>query len=165
MRGRNFRCVFPLLLVAAVAGCAGQTQQAPPVVDTAAAMAAVDSINTAYMAAMAGRDTNAVNAMYTDDAYMLAPGMPAMIGHDAIRAGWAGFMATPGLDLNFTSSKKIVSQAGDLVIDIGSYVMKSEGPKGKPMEDVGKYATIFQKTDGGWKILVDTFNSDKEPGK
>lgn len=163
MRRRDLRWVLAFLLIAS-AGCAGQTQQAPPV-DTAGAIAAVDSMNTGFMAAVAARDTDAVVAMYADDARVLVQGMPAMNGRDAIRAGWAQFMATPGFDLTFKSTEKIISQAGDLVIDVGSYTQKMQDAKGKPMEDVGKYVTIFKKMDSGWKIIVDTVNSDKAPGQ
>ena len=89
--------------------------------------------------------------------------MPRADGHDAIRATWVAFLRTPGLDLHITSGTPIITQAGDMIIDVGAYDMKFTDAKGKPMEDVGKYVTIFKKVDGAWKIVVDTFNSDKAP--
>ncbi len=165
MRRREVRWVLPLVLLAAVAGCAGQSAQpqASAPVDTHAAEAAIDSLNTQMLAAVAARDTNKVVAMYAEDAEMMPQGMPAMTGPGPIRTGWTGFLQTPGLDMKIQSRRKIVSQAGDLVIDIGTYQMNFKDPKGKPMQDVGKYATTFKKTDSGWKIIVDTFNSDKGP--
>ena len=56
-----------------------------------------------------------------------------------------------------TSQLQVESQ---MPIDVGSYTMKMSDAKGKMMQDVGKYVTIFKKVDGQWKIIVDTFNSD-----
>lgn len=161
MRKLDARWLLPLTLVAVLIGCAGQ--QARPAVDTAALQASVDSINKAFVAAVAARDTDAVVGLYSDDAHLLPPGMPRSDGHDAIRAAWAQFLRTPGLDLNITKSEPIFTEAGDMIIDLGSYSMKMTDAKGKPMEDVGKYVTIFKKTDSGWKIFIDTINSDKAP--
>jgi ketosteroid isomerase-like protein len=34
-------------------------------------------------------------------------------------------------------------------------------PKGKPVNDKGKYVTVYGKQpDGKWKVVVDIFNSD-----
>lgn len=126
--------------------------------------ASLDSLNKAFVAAVAARDTDAVVAFYSGDAHVLIPGMPRADGHNAIRKVWVEFLGTPGLELNITASQPIFTEAGDMIIDLGSYDMKSTDPKGKPMEDVGKYTTIFKKDNGVWKIIVDMINSDKAPG-
>jgi uncharacterized protein (TIGR02246 family) len=155
-----------LLLAAAplalTAGCA--RQPAAPPVDTAAITGALDSLNQALHVAVAARDTDAVVSMYTDDARFLPAGMPLVEGREGIRAAWVGFLSTPGLDLSATSGNPIITEAGDMVIDVGGYSMKFTGPKGEAMEDVGKYVTVYRKVDGQWKIVVDIFNSDKAPG-
>ena len=165
MRTREIRWLFPLALIAAVGGCSGMSQKtqssAASAPDPGVAMAAVDSMNKLYLTAVAARDSNTIMTMYTEDAYLMPQGMPTMNGHEAIHTGWQGFLATPGLDLQFHSTKKMVSEAGDMVVDVGTYHQKMNDPKGKVIEDDGKYVTVFKKTDSGWKIMVDTFNSDK----
>ena len=163
MRNPDARWLPPVMLIAALIGCAGNQQPARPAADTAAITATLDSLNQAFVAAVAARDTDAVVGFYADEAQVLPAGMPRADGHDAIRAVWVGMLQTPGLELNFTGSKPTITEAGDMVIDVGSYSMKMQDKKGKPMEDVGKYVTIFKKVDGAWKIVVDTFNSDKAP--
>ena len=148
------------LMLAALIGDCASPPKTPPV-DTAATAAAIDSLNKAFVAAVAARDTVAVVNFYASDAQVLPAGMPRADGHEAIRALWVGFLQMPGLEFNITSSHPIISQAGDMVIDVGSYAMKFTDSKGKPMEDVGKYVTVLKKVDGEWKIVVDTFNSDK----
>lgn len=66
----------------------------------------------------------------------------------------------PGFDLRPVSNTKIISEAGDLVVDLGTYEFSGTDPKGKPMHDTGKYVTAIKKVNGEWKIVVDTFNSD-----
>ena len=64
------------------------------------------------------------------------------------------------MELTGECQEVIVSQAGDLAIDLGAYRMKMTGPKGAPIEDQGKYLTVFRKTEAGWKSICDTYNSD-----
>jgi len=153
------RWALASVLAVLVSACASQPKT--PSVDIVAITAAADSLNKAFVAAVAARDTVAVAGFYSPDAHLLAPGAPQADSHDAIRALWAGFLQTPGLDFSITSSHPIVTQAGDMVIDVGTYSMKFTNAKGKPLEDVGKYVTVMKKVDGDWKILIDTFNSDK----
>lgn len=161
MRHRIASWTLLLLFAVSIGACASQPKA--PAVDTVAITAALDSLNTGFVAAVAARDTNAVVNFYASDAQLLPPGAPRAIGHDAIRAVWAAFLQTPGLELQLTSNGPIIADAGDVVIDVGSYAMKFTDAKGKPMEDAGKYVTVVRKVDGGWKLVVDTFNSDK-PG-
>ncbi len=165
MRNAVARWLLASLLLALVGASACQPAAQKPTVDTGAITAALDSLNKALIAAVAARDTDAVVGMYADDAHVLPANMPLADGHDAIRAMWVGMLSTPGLELSVTKSTPIITEAGDMIIDIGGYDMKSTGAKGKTMEDVGKYVTIFKKVNGEWKIVVDTFNSDKAPGQ
>ena len=151
--------VLPLVLVSLAVGCASQPPAAPPV-DTAAIRAEIVRIDEAFSAAIAARDTVALRNYYADDARLLAPNAPRADGIEAVMAGWREFLATPGLELTAECKDVIVSQAGDLAIDIGTYRMKTSGAGGAPVEDVGKYLTVFRKTDAGWKSIVDTYNSD-----
>jgi len=161
MRMPRARWMLPLLSIALAAGCSNMQQEAKPVVDTAAISVQVDSINQGFGAAMNAKDSTASAGFYADDARLMPAGMARVDGKDAIRSALAGFQATPGLTFEATSTEKMVSEAGDLVVDIGTYHMNWTGAKGKPVEEVGKYVTVFKKVNGEWKIVVDTFNSDK----
>jgi uncharacterized protein (TIGR02246 family) len=148
-----------MLTVALMTGCT----QAPPAsapVDQTAIGAAVDSVTANFFTAVAAKDSNAVTTFYADDAHFLPANMARVDGHDAIRAAWAGFLTMPGLHLTGTSNTKVISEAGDMVIDLGTYAMKWQDAKGKEMTDTGKYVTTYKKVNGEWKIVVDTFNSD-----
>ena len=44
---------------------------------------------------------------------------------------------------------------------LGNYEMSFNDPAGKPVNDKGKYVSIWAKQpDGKWKVVVDMFNSD-----
>lgn len=161
MRRFDARWMLPVLVLAlaAMSGCAANPP-ATPAVDQAAIGAKIDSLNTVYIGAVGSRDTTALVNLYTDDAHMMPANMARADGHDAIHKSWAGVLAMPGLDLKFTSNTKVVSEAGDMAVDLGTYTFAANGPKGKPMTDNGKYVTVWKKVNGEWKILVDTFNSD-----
>ena len=161
MRSRAARWLLPIVLVAIAGGCAS-VPPPTPAVDHAAINAAIDSLGTAFNAACAAKDTNAIVGGYADDAHFLPAGAPRVDGKDAIREAWVGFLSMPGMALTTTSSDRIISEAGDLVIDLGSYEFKWE-QNGKPMTDKGKYSLTYKKVGGDWKIAVDTFNSDEPP--
>jgi len=160
MRKTFERWLLASLLIALVGACVSKPPEKKPV-DTTAITASLDSLNKAFLATVAAHDTDKIVSFYADDAHVLPPGMPRADGHDAIRNVWVGFMRTPGLELNTTSNAPLITEAGDMIIDVGSYAMKMNDAKGKPMEEVGKYVTIFKKVNGEWKIVVDMFNADK----
>ncbi len=152
-----------VLVILVVAGCAGSGKPAAPVADEAAIAAAVDSFIAAHNAAIAARDTDAVVALYTDDASVLPSGQPRLDGTQAIRELWRGSLSLPGVGMTLTSDRKIVSTAGDMVADVGTYDFRMLGPKGDTLRDVGKYVTVMKKVDGRWRMVVDTWNSDPAP--
>ena len=160
MRRPDVRWMLSAFLLAAMSGCAGNNPPATPAVDQTAIGAKIDSVNTAYIGAVTARDTALLVSLYADDAHMMPANMARADGHDAIRKGWVEVLSMPGLDLKFVSNSKTVSEAGDMVVDLGTYTFTANGPKGKPMTDKGKYVTVFKKVNGEWKIFVDTFNSD-----
>lgn len=157
----RMRWLLSVLTILLAAGCSKTQQETKPAVDTSAITAQIDSLNQVFLTAVTAKDSVALANMYADDARLLPSGMARVDGRDGIRSMWGGFLQTPGLDFQFQSTEKIVSEAGDLVVDIGTFHMKWTGAKGKPAEDVGKFVTVFKKVNGEWKIVVDTFNSDK----
>lgn len=160
MRTPDVRWLVPMILAATVSGCAGMQQQAKAPVDQAAIGAAIDSLEAGWAVAVAARDTTMLVNFYADDAHVLPPNGPRADDKAAIREVWAGFLSIPGVDLKLAPNTKMVSEAGDMAIDIGSYEMNAKDAKGKPIHDVGKYVTVFKKMNGEWKIVVDTWNSD-----
>ncbi|WP_460735630.1 YybH family protein [Lysobacter tyrosinilyticus] len=73
----------------------------------------------------------------------------------------SGLFASPGFALSWQTGKVEVARAGDIAYTLGSYQLTVNDANGKPIVDRGKYVTIWRKQpDGGWKSIVDTFNTD-----
>ena len=120
------RGMFGLIALALMGSCTTAQKTEAPKADTAAIAAAIDSINKAFAAAVAARDTEAVVNFYADDAQVLPAGEPRATGKDGIRASWAGFLRIPDLSLTPKSAQVLNSDAGDLIVDVGSYTMTAK---------------------------------------
>jgi ketosteroid isomerase-like protein len=145
------------VLVVFAAGC---TPAEPP--DTRAQdEAAIRTAETAWSAVINTKDVDKFVAYYAPDAVVLPPNMPMASTPDAIKKAIGEFMAMPGLSMTFQTSSAVVARSGDVGYTYGTYAMSANGPDGKPIQDKGKYVTVWKKqADGSWKAVVDTFNSD-----
>ncbi|MFI5177238.1 MAG: YybH family protein [Vicinamibacterales bacterium] len=133
---------------------------APP--DTSAQdEAAIRALETAWSSALAAKDVDKFVAYYAPDAVVLPPNGPMESTPAGIRKALGDFMALPGLAMTFRPSAVGVAKGGDVAYTYGTYDLSMTGPDGKPMQDKGKYVTVYKKqADGSWKAAVDTFNSD-----
>lgn len=157
------RGLLVLVLAAMVGACTtSQQSAAPPQADHAAIQASIDSMDNVFNAAVAARDTETVVSFYAADARVLPPGAPMTQGQDGARKMWVEMLRMPGLSFTIHTNEVVTSEGGDLAIALGNFALKGQGPKGE-FTDNGKYVTVFKKVDGGWKIAVDTFNSDAAP--
>jgi len=122
-------------------------------------MSIVDEIratNAKMNAAIAKGDARAIAALYTEDAKLLADGVPRIDG----RAGIEGFFKQAA-DAGFTNlnlETQDVTEAGDLAIEIG-VATSTAGPG-----HAGKYVVVWRRESGVLKIDIDIFNSDSRPG-
>ena len=119
----------------------------------------VQTYNEQWQKAFANHDVEELLSLYSEDARVLAPGAPPMQGKRAFRE-FANAMLEAGAkscDLNSVDT----IQAGDIIVDVGTYRMVIDPPGGGRVEDVGKYVDVLRRQpDGSLKIVVDTFNSD-----
>lgn len=143
---------------------AGGCNTAPPPVDTKAAEDAVRAASTAWSKAAASMDVATVGSYYADDAAVLPPNAALVTGKDAAQKAWAA-MLVPGNSVAWTPVKVAVASSGDMGYDRGTYKATMTGPDGKVMSDTGKYLCVWKKqTDGSWKAIEDTWNSDLPAG-
>jgi uncharacterized protein (TIGR02246 family) len=144
---------------AALAACAKATPLAP---DTAADETAVRAINTAWFKAYNAGDGAAVAALYAADAVLNAPGTPAARGEASIREYYvkdAAEFAAAGLT-ETDGPTSDVGASGDLAWQSGTVKITD---KSGAAVDAAKYITVFQRKDGKWMIIRDTWNSDAAP--
>lgn len=148
-------CCLALLALS----CSQQQQPAP---DTRAVdEAAIRQADIAWSGLADAKQLDAFNGYFLGDAIVLGPNEPMAIGKEAIRKVTAGIFETPGFSLKWQPTKVEAARFGDLGYSVGTYEMSMNDPKGAPMVDRGKYATVWKKqADGNWKVAIDMFNSD-----
>jgi uncharacterized protein (TIGR02246 family) len=114
--------------------------------------------------ALLSGDLTALADMYTTEAYSLPNNMPMMKGNSAIREGHKKELE--GVKYTNLSSKTLdVKGNGDIAVEIGTYssTFTPVNSTEQKTED-GKYVNVWQKqSDGSWKILTDSWNTDVDP--
>jgi uncharacterized protein (TIGR02246 family) len=148
-----------LILAISVYFCSGCQQEA---VDTRGQdERAIRQADAATLNAAQAKDVDGAIANYADDASWLPPNAPMLNGKAAIRAGWSKLIGSPGFNIDWQIDKLEVGRAGDLAYTIYTYQLALEGSAGKPIADHGKDMAVWKKqSDGTWKMVADTFNSD-----
>src|ERR1700730_5456589 len=127
----------------------------------AKAEAAIRAPDAAGLKATQAKDVAGATANYADDASWLPPHAPMVQGKEAIRSAWSQFLASPGFKIEWQITRIDVSRAGDMAYTLYKYEMTMGAPTGSPIHDEGKDMAVWVKqSDGTWKIVADTFNSD-----
>src|SRR6202140_5168383 len=153
----RYRTVLtPILAASAGVGC----QKAA--IDTRAQdERAIRQADAATLKVAQANDVDGAVANYADDADWLPPNASMVNGKTAIRAGLAKLLGNPGFTIDWQINKVEIARAGDLAYTIYAYQMAVDGANGKPIIDQGKDMAVWKKqSDGAWKIVADTFNSD-----
>ena len=131
----------------------------------AAAQAAIEKANAAFVEAMKRSDAAAAASNYAADAIVMMPNAPAMRGTAAITAGISAMMKDMTITV-FVPKTDSVIVAGDLAVETGSVQITMQPKTGPEMKDTGKYLTVWKhQADGSWKIIRDINNSDLPAGK
>jgi len=154
---RSVRLAAPLSLLLALVGCASKTA-APfdPQAESAALMQR--DVEWANLAT-AGKDIEKVLSYWTDDAVVMEPGQPAVVGKAAIRSYITQSYATPGFKIHWVSQKPVFSPDGKMAYMRGTDEMTVPGPKGSPMTLHLQGYSIWRKdADGQWRCSVDIAN-------
>jgi uncharacterized protein (TIGR02246 family) len=118
---------------------------------------AIQKLEDQWGAAFNKGDAAAVAAMYTSDAYVLPAGAPIAKGSADIQAFWGKDMEMLG-DVKCTASDvKRLGRNG--AREIGTCTFKTKGAS--PQDGALKYAVVWVKEDGQWKLNTDIWNMDK----
>lgn len=111
-------------------------------------------------AAMTAKDADRVAALFAADGALHVAGMPPVEGRAAIGRFYGNLFrflssstATPGAIH--------VSSGGDMAYGTGRAVNEFAGPAGTTSYD-GKYALVWRKVDGEWRIALYAVSSDQQ---
>jgi uncharacterized protein (TIGR02246 family) len=145
----------------------GCTPAPAPAPDTRAAdEKAIREADAAWLNAITTKELEKTLSFWADDGVTMEPGRPIIVGKDAVRKMWQEFLAMPDVSLTWTTTQIVVAKAGDIAYQHGTYEFSMKDSKGKPIQEKGKYLTVWRKqADGAWKVSIDIHNSDGPPPK
>lgn len=94
------------------------------------------------------------------DAVVLAPGLPALVGKDALRNYVEGSLQIPGFRISWTSTDVVFSPDGRLAYMFSANAVRMDGPDGVPATTEGRAVTIWRReADDQWRCAVDIWNA------
>ncbi len=113
------------------------------------------------VAASGGRDVERILSYWTDDAVVLPPGLPAVVGKAALRQYVGGSMQIPGFKITWTSTDVTFSPNGNLAYMFSRNAVTMNAPDGTPTTTGGRAVTIWRREpDGEWRCAVEIWNEE-----
>ena len=150
------------VLLLFVAACAA----APPAFDAAKESSALMRRDAEWAAlASAGKQVDSIVSYWSDDAVIMEPGQPAVVGKQAIRTYVASSLSAPGFSIHWVSEPPVFSPDGQMAYMRGTDEMTVPGPKGEPIALHLQGYSIWRKgADGVWRCTVDVANEKPAAG-
>jgi len=130
---------------------------APPPDTTAEDSQAIKAASAQWIDAFNRGDAEALAAFYTEEATLLEPNSPLVVGRENIQAIFQGFFDTSALELQLTVIG--LSVHGDMAHRFGKYMLTIQPEEGDAISDNGKYVELWKRENGSWKMEVDIWNS------
>jgi len=121
--------------------------------------AAIVSSNQLFAEAFVKGDSTLLIDRYASDGCLLPADMHTLCGHEAIATFYRGAYDQMGVR-NVKLSTTQVYGEGEYVTEEGTYEIFAAENK---FIDKGKFLVLWKKTDAGWKMFRDIFNSDNPP--
>jgi len=108
------------------------------------------------------KDIEKMLSYWAEDAIVMSPNEPSVVGIEALRGMVERSMKIPGFEINWEPQEAYVSKSGDL----GYVIIKNYMTM--PVDTLGNTRTIFNKgveiwkkqENGTWKNVIDISNSD-----
>lgn len=151
----SIRSVGPIAVLAgfAIGGCAAPAP--PQAQDVSGEIQAADN---RFAEAFAAGDAETVASLYTEGARLLPPNSDFVSGTAAIQGFWQSVM---GMGVARVKLDVVEAEStGDTAWEVGRYTLYSAA--GDTIDE-GKYIVIWKRTDAGWRLHRDIWNSSR-PG-
>ena len=106
------------------------------------------------------RDIEGMLSYWTEDAIVIPPGLPAVVGKAALREYVENSMKTPGFGITWTSTDVTFSPDGNLAYIMSTNEVRMNAPDGTPTTTAGRAVTIWRREpDNEWRCVVDVWNA------
>lgn len=132
----------------------------PPQIDQQADREAITAIRQRERETFSAGDRAAINELFTDDAVIMPPNEPVVIGASARDAWLEAFYRQVSVEAVYTGST--ITIVGDHAYETLAFRMTiTPVGGGEPTVEIGKGLHIYERqADGSWKIAVDIWNTD-----
>ena len=129
--------------------------------DPASAREALMQASRDWAAAAASGDLERALAYWTDDAIVLPPDQPAVVGKRAIREYLHRAASIPGFSITWEPELATISADGDMGYMIEHNRVTVADDAAALQTQYGKAVTVWRKQpDGSWKCVADTWNGN-----
>jgi uncharacterized protein (TIGR02246 family) len=120
----------------------------------------IESILKTYETALNANDTNVILDLYGAEPVFMPQHAPALVGRDAVRAGYGNVFATVKLNIRFTIHE--VEVTGDWAWARTSSAGRTRIlANGAEVEEGNNELFIFRKESGVWKIHRYLFSTNQ----
>ena len=126
--------------------------------DAAAHAERIRALDADWLSAVKRRDLDGMMAIYAVDAQELLPGMPPVVGRNAIRTFYASLLQRqPRLAHHFEPQQIMVGASGDLAVVRGTYRFTADALVPAAVQ-VGKFVGVWRHEEGDWRLVVNISN-------
>ena len=113
------------------------------------------------LVASEGRDVDRILSFWTDDAVVLAPGLPTVAGKAALRRYVESSLQIPGFRITWTSTHATLTPDGRMAYMFSRNAVTVNALDGTPVTTEGRAVTIWRREpDGEWHCAVDIWNAE-----
>jgi uncharacterized protein (TIGR02246 family) len=120
----------------------------------------IRAMDRQFMDGVAAKDAERIAMLYAEDARIMMPHRPAIIGRSGILAFYQA--ALQGLVKSILLETTDVAVSGDLAYAIGNNRIALSPPGEAPREERGKYVAVYRRTSAaGWEIVIDSYSNDE----
>jgi ketosteroid isomerase-like protein len=124
-------------------------------------MSALMQTSRNWARAAAGGDLEEALSFWSDDAIVMPPGQPAIVGKAAIREFLRQTSAIPGFSITWEPEQVSVANDADVGFMVERNRMTFADAGGVTRQLFGKAVTIWRKDSmGEWKCVIDTWNEN-----
>ncbi|MCI4333432.1 MAG: DUF4440 domain-containing protein [Thermoplasmata archaeon] len=119
----------------------------------------------AWAKALGSRNVEKIVSFWSEDAIVMPPDQPALVGKSAIRQYVAQSLATPGFSVTWDPELAVVSEGGDQGYMVEASRFTFPDSAGVLATRYGKTVTVWRRTPGGdWECVIDIWNGNPSQG-
>jgi ketosteroid isomerase-like protein len=126
--------------------------------------AAIMHADSAWLAAAASRNVDSTLDFWTDDARLISPGEPPVVGRDAIRKMLTDAFTLPDFTVSWHTDEVIVGPGGNMAYSFGTNQFTMPNASGGVDTLRGQAVVVWRKGDDGrWRSAVDSWTPSPAP--